>query len=352
MGKYGDVIPVAVCSLPNVTPSATLFCEWGKCCDFGKARLAERVIFVTVSQVCSRGFSPWSHVCTSGSLFTTVMSGSPAVTVQCLPRVRITRNFDPTRTALRRVLCVVQCAWSCLMVDAADTWKAKIRTYFAAWWTCVFPNASLAFTLKVKISLLIKECSAFAFIWLVVLPRTHADYIDFAGPEGLDGMRVDIVKPQKIFPSTPLVCLLFPKELVEKVAKLHLPAHNVELTVLTQTQADYAGVKVEDPFTSGHHRQSRNVSWIDLSRRRSLWPTPEWPHRVLCPRHRRTQSRSIVGGSMFSLHMTACVKLRVGEGRSDGLSAGLPDQVLKELRDAVSSLCGYLSPAFLDVVHY
>ena len=40
--------------------------------------------------------------------------------------------------------------------------------------------------------------------------------------------------------------------------------------------------------------------------------------------HRRTQSRSIVGGSMFSLHMTACVKLRVGEGRSDGLSAGLP----------------------------
>ena len=40
---------------------------------------------------------------------------------------------------------------------------------------------------------------------------------------------------------------LFLKELVEKVAKLHIPALNMELTVLTQSQLGYSGVKVEGP---------------------------------------------------------------------------------------------------------
>ena len=39
-----------------------------------------------------------------------------------------------------------------------------------------------------------------------------------------------------------------PKELDEKVAALHLPALNAELTKLSQDQADYIDVKVEGPF--------------------------------------------------------------------------------------------------------
>lgn len=39
-----------------------------------------------------------------------------------------------------------------------------------------------------------------------------------------------------------------PKELDEKVAALHLPALNAELTTLSQQQADYIDVKVTGPF--------------------------------------------------------------------------------------------------------
>jgi len=51
-----------------------------------------------------------------------------------------------------------------LMVGAAVTWKAEILTDFAAWWMFIIPNGCLAFTMNVTVSLLIKECSAFAFI--------------------------------------------------------------------------------------------------------------------------------------------------------------------------------------------
>merc|ERR1711904_175358 len=47
---------------------------------------------------------------------------------------------------------------------------------------------------------------------------------------------------------------LLPKELDEKVARLHLPALGAELTTLTKDQADYIGVKVEGPFKGGHYR--------------------------------------------------------------------------------------------------
>ena len=50
-----------------------------------------------------------------------------------------------------------------LMIDAAVTWKAEIRAYFAAWWIYILPNVSLAFMLNVTISLLIKESSASGF---------------------------------------------------------------------------------------------------------------------------------------------------------------------------------------------
>jgi adenosylhomocysteinase len=45
-----------------------------------------------------------------------------------------------------------------------------------------------------------------------------------------------------------------PKELDEKVAALHLPALNAELTELKQDQADYIDVKVQGPFKHEMYR--------------------------------------------------------------------------------------------------
>merc|ERR1712054_466417 len=47
---------------------------------------------------------------------------------------------------------------------------------------------------------------------------------------------------------------LLPKELDEKVARLHLPALGAELTELSQEQADYIGVKVAGPFKGDTYR--------------------------------------------------------------------------------------------------
>ncbi|MGH8792222.1 MAG: adenosylhomocysteinase, partial [Stackebrandtia sp.] len=45
-----------------------------------------------------------------------------------------------------------------------------------------------------------------------------------------------------------------PKELDEKVARLHLDALGVRLTVLSKDQADYLGLPVEGPYKSEHYR--------------------------------------------------------------------------------------------------
>merc|ERR1712072_490068 len=45
-----------------------------------------------------------------------------------------------------------------------------------------------------------------------------------------------------------------PKELDEKVAKLHLPALGAHLTVPSKEQADYIGVKVEGPYKPTTYR--------------------------------------------------------------------------------------------------
>ena len=47
---------------------------------------------------------------------------------------------------------------------------------------------------------------------------------------------------------------VLPKELDEKVAKLHLPALNAELTELSTDQANYIDVKVEGPFKKQEYR--------------------------------------------------------------------------------------------------
>ena len=47
---------------------------------------------------------------------------------------------------------------------------------------------------------------------------------------------------------------VLPKHLDEKVARLHLDALAIELTELTQEQADYIGVPVDGPYKSDHYR--------------------------------------------------------------------------------------------------
>merc|ERR1711879_902760 len=47
---------------------------------------------------------------------------------------------------------------------------------------------------------------------------------------------------------------LLPKELDEKVAKLHLPALGASITKLSKEQADYIGVKVTGPFKPDTYR--------------------------------------------------------------------------------------------------
>merc|ERR1712050_298327 len=47
---------------------------------------------------------------------------------------------------------------------------------------------------------------------------------------------------------------LLPKELDEKVARLHLPALGAELTELSKDQADYIGVKATGPYKPDTYR--------------------------------------------------------------------------------------------------
>jgi len=47
---------------------------------------------------------------------------------------------------------------------------------------------------------------------------------------------------------------ILPKHLDEKVARLHLSALGVELTVLSKDQAEYIGVPVEGPYKPSHYR--------------------------------------------------------------------------------------------------
>ena len=52
----------------------------------------------------------------------------------------------------------------------------------------------------------------------------------------------------------PVGVYVLPKVLDEKVARLHLAALGVELTVLSPQQAAYIGVPVEGPYKVDHYR--------------------------------------------------------------------------------------------------
>jgi adenosylhomocysteinase len=47
---------------------------------------------------------------------------------------------------------------------------------------------------------------------------------------------------------------VLPKQLDERVARLHLDALGVRLTELSKEQAAYIGVPVEGPYKSDHYR--------------------------------------------------------------------------------------------------
>merc|ERR1711904_754200 len=66
--------------------------------------------------------------------------------------------------------------------------------------------------------------------------------------------QLDILKNWKETKAYKNDVYLLPKELDEKVARLHLPALGAELTELTKEQADYIGVKVGGPYKGVNYR--------------------------------------------------------------------------------------------------
>jgi len=66
--------------------------------------------------------------------------------------------------------------------------------------------------------------------------------------------QLDILKNWKETKAYKNDVYLLPKELDEKVARLHLPALGAEMTKLSKEQADYIGVKVEGPFKPDTYR--------------------------------------------------------------------------------------------------
>jgi len=68
--------------------------------------------------------------------------------------------------------------------------------------------------------------------------------------------QLDLLKNTKGEKATPYKndVYLLPKELDEKVARLHLDALGAELTTLTKEQADYIGVKIEGPYKPDTYR--------------------------------------------------------------------------------------------------
>ena len=66
--------------------------------------------------------------------------------------------------------------------------------------------------------------------------------------------QLDILKNWKESKGYKNEVYLLPKDLDEKVARLHLPALGAEMTELTKDQADYIGVKVGGPYKPDTYR--------------------------------------------------------------------------------------------------
>merc|ERR1712185_151775 len=66
--------------------------------------------------------------------------------------------------------------------------------------------------------------------------------------------QLDILKNWKETKAYKNEVYLLPKDLDEKVARLHLPALGAEMTELSKEQADYIGVKVAGPYKGENYR--------------------------------------------------------------------------------------------------
>merc|ERR1712091_410383 len=66
--------------------------------------------------------------------------------------------------------------------------------------------------------------------------------------------QLDILKNWKETKAYKNDVYLLPKELDEKVARLHLPSLGAQMTTLSKEQADYIGVKVDGPFKPDTYR--------------------------------------------------------------------------------------------------
>merc|ERR1711974_294815 len=66
--------------------------------------------------------------------------------------------------------------------------------------------------------------------------------------------QLDLLKNQKETKAYKNDVYLLPKDLDEKVARLHLPSIGAKLTTLSKEQADYIGVKIGGPFKPSTYR--------------------------------------------------------------------------------------------------
>merc|ERR1712013_680301 len=187
-------------------------------------------------------------------------------------------------------ICALQACMEGFQVTTIESVVSEIDIFVSA--TGNFDIITLAHMKKMKNNAIVGNIGHFD------------NEIDMAGLEGLEGMKVDNIKPQVdrfVFPdghgvivlasgrllnlgcatghpSFVMSCsftnqalaqldllkakekgykndvYLLPKELDEKVASLHLPALGAELTTLTKEQADYIGVKIAGPFKGDTYR--------------------------------------------------------------------------------------------------
>ena len=66
--------------------------------------------------------------------------------------------------------------------------------------------------------------------------------------------QIELHKNAESYAGPPPQVITLPKQLDEKVARLHLEHLGVRLTEMSQDQADYIGVPVEGPYKPDHYR--------------------------------------------------------------------------------------------------
>ena len=66
--------------------------------------------------------------------------------------------------------------------------------------------------------------------------------------------QIELHANAEAYAGPPPQVITLPKQLDEKVARLHLEHLGVRLTEMSQEQADYIGVPVEGPYKPEHYR--------------------------------------------------------------------------------------------------